>query len=81
MEDRIRYEADMLRKARQRLGYSQQEVAAQIGVHIRQYQRFEGGERAVSKASLRLGLIICKVLEINPYELVFRDDLQFIILP
>ena len=58
MENRTRYEADMLKRARLRLGYSQQEVATQIGVHIRQYQRFEGGERAVSKASMRMGLTI-----------------------
>ncbi len=77
MEYRTRYEADMLKRARLRLGYSQQEVATQIGVHIRQYQRFEGGERAVSKASMRMGLTICRVLEIDPYELVFGDGLQF----
>ena len=67
----------LLKEARERMGYSQLEVATLVGIQIRQYQRFEGGERAISKANLKLGLIVCKVLEIDPYELVFGDDLQF----
>ena len=77
MNQAIQREADILKNARLRLGYSQLGVAARIGVNIRQYQRFEGGERAISKANLKLGLIVCKVLEIDPYDLVFGDDLQF----
>ena len=31
----------MIRKARYRMGYSQQQVANLLGIQIRQYQRFE----------------------------------------
>ena len=34
-------EAEMIRKARYRMGYSQQQVANLLGIQIRQYQRFE----------------------------------------
>ena len=45
MKRQITRETVMIREARIRMGYSQQEVAALAGVHIRQYQRLEYGER------------------------------------
>ena len=41
-------QTEILRLARLRLGYSQQDVARELGVHIRQYQRFEYGERSLA---------------------------------
>ncbi len=69
-------EAEMLREARLRKGYSQQAVAAMIGVHIKQYQRLEYGERSIRNSSMKIGLSVCKVLDIDPYELVFGGELQ-----
>lgn len=40
-------EAEMLRKARIEMGYTQQQVATLIGVHIKAYQRLEYGERDI----------------------------------
>jgi len=60
----------MLRKARQRKGLSQQQVAVIAGVHIRQYQRLEYGERSVGNVKMRFGLAVCAILEIDPFELV-----------
>ena len=47
MNRHITRESEMLRKARVKLGYSQQQVATMAGMQIRQYQRFEYGEREV----------------------------------
>ena len=56
------------------MGYSQQQVATIIGVHVRQYQRIECGERDVRYASMKLGLSICAVLGIDPLVLVFGGE-------
>ena len=60
----------MLKNARMRKGLSQQQVATLAGVHIRQYQRLEYGERTIESLNMRFGLAVCAILEINPYDLV-----------
>lgn len=72
----IRYErqTEIIRQARKAMGYSQQQMANIIGVHIRQYQRIECGERDIQYASMKLGLSICSVLGIDPFTLVLGDD-------
>lgn len=67
-------EADALKRRRLAMGYSQQEVAALLGVHIRQYQRLEYGERSMETTCMKLGLAVCAVLNIDPFELVFGSD-------
>ena len=76
MNRQITREAEMLRTARMKLGYSQQQVATLIGVHIRQYQRIECGERDIRYASMKLGLSICAVLGIDPLVLVFGGEFK-----
>ena len=58
MKRKVTRETEMLRKARQRKGLSQQQVAAIAGVHIRQYQRLEYGERSVGNVKMRFGLAV-----------------------
>lgn len=70
----VNREGEILRERRLELGMSQQEVAVEVGLHIRQYQRFEYGERRLSNCSLKMGLKICAVLELDPYELLLTDD-------
>ena len=43
MKRKVAKETEMLRKARQRKGLSQQQVAVIAGAHIRQYQRLDMG--------------------------------------
>ena len=69
-------EAKILREARLRIGYSQQEVATVIGVHIKQYQRLEYGERDIRNCSMKTGLAVCAVLGIDPFVLVFGGEFQ-----
>ena len=66
----------IIREARQVMGYSQQQIATLIGVHIRQYQRIECGERDIRYASMKLGLSICAVLGIDPLVLVFGGEFK-----
>ena len=71
--DKGKREGRMLKRKREDLGLSQQELAVEVGLSIRQYQRFEYGERLLSKASMRQGLRICAALELDPFELVFES--------
>ena len=73
MNRHITRESEMLRRARMKLGYSQQQVATMAGMQIRQYQRFEYGEREVYRVNLRSGLLLCATLELDPLTLVFGE--------
>ena len=55
MNRKVTTETEMLRKARLRKGLSQQQVATLAGVHIRQYQRIEYGERPMGSINMRFG--------------------------
>ena len=76
MNRHITRESEMLRRARMKLGYSQQQVATMAGMQIRQYQRFEYGEREVYRVNLRSGLLLCVVLELNPVTLIFGEKAE-----
>ena len=71
-------EALILRKRRKELNMTQAEVADAIGVQVQQYQLFEYGTRKVSTSSMILGLKLCAVLELEPYELVFEKDADWV---
>ena len=72
MNRRTTRETEMIRNARLRLGYSQQQVATLIGMPVRQYQRFEYGETEIQRINIRAGLALCAVLELDPVSLVFN---------
>ena len=71
-------EALLLRKRRKELNMTQSEVADAIGVQVQQYQLFEYGTRKVSTSSMILGLRLCAVLELEPYELVFEKEADWV---
>ena len=66
--------AEMLTRARQQKGYSQQEMAFFCGIALRHYQRIELGERPFSALNMRQGLIICILLEIDPVNITFCEE-------
>lgn len=74
MNNKTEREAKILRNRRKELGMSQMDVAINSGIQIRQYQRFEYGDRILSNSSMMLGLRICAVLELDPYEFVFENS-------
>lgn len=60
----------VLKEKRSKLGMTQQEVAdlAQISI-IRQYQKFESGERKLSASSFKTAMRVCNALGLDPFEL------------
>ena len=71
---RERHEAFIIRERRNALGMTQEEVADESGIALQQYQRYEYGEHKIANCPMRIGLRICAVLELDPYELVFGRD-------
>ena len=67
-------EANILREQRRFLEMTQQEVAGEVGISLQQYQRYEYGDRDLRKMPMELGLKICYLLEIDPYELIFGNE-------
>ena len=61
---------EMLKSRREHLGLTQQQVADIASLLIRQYQRFESGDRKLSSATFRIGVAIADALEFNVHELV-----------
>ena len=66
-------EGQILRDRRLELGLTQEEVALELGMSIHQYQRYEYGESTISNCRMKIGLRICAVLELDPYEVVFDN--------
>ncbi len=66
--------AQILLDRRLELGLTQEEVATELGMSIHQYQRYEYGESAIANSRMKIGLRICAVLELDPYEVVFGYD-------
>ena len=69
-------EAKILRDRRKELNISQQALATEIGIEVRQYQRFEYGQQLLSRSNMKLGLRICAALELDPFEVVFEDGVD-----
>ena len=67
-------EMQMLRSARKKLGLSQLQLAIELDIQPKQYQRVECGERPFSSVNIRLGLRICRFLQIDPFDLVLGDS-------
>ena len=67
-------QSQILKNRRIELDLTQQEIAVELGMHIRQYQRFEYGEQSLAKCSMQTGLRICSVLHPDPYDVVFPDE-------
>ena len=59
----------MIRQRREELKLTQQEVAEKAGILLRQYTRFETGERDICSSSARIVLSISAVLKLDPYVL------------
>lgn len=66
-------EAKIIHDQRVFLGMTQQEVADELEIGLQSYQRYEYGDQDIRKASMELGLRICYLLELDPFELVFGD--------
>ena len=61
---------EKLKNRREHLGLTQQQVADIVSILVRQYQRFESGDRKITSASFRIGVAIADALEFDVHELV-----------
>lgn len=61
---------ELLVERREELQLTQQEVADRAGIQLRQYQRFESGERALSSSTLRIALAVCDALMLDAHRFV-----------
>lgn len=68
-------DGQVLRVRREQLGLSQQQVAEMAGIQFSQYQRLESGDRFFSGCSMKIGLSVCTVLLLDPYDF-FDIDVQ-----
>lgn len=68
--------ADVIRSARLRKDFTQEEIAEKAGVSLRTYQRLEHGERDILDASMRTGLGVCAALGIDPLTLILDEERQ-----
>lgn len=60
----------VLRKQREKLGLTQQQVADRAKIQLRQYQRLETGERSIYGASFRIAISVCKALQLDPQRFI-----------
>lgn len=70
-------EGRILRERRIELGMTQQDAALELGMSIHQYQRYEYGHHKLSNCPMRIGLRICAMLELDPYEVIFENGADY----
>ena len=58
-------EKDILKDSRSELGLTQQQVSDKAGIQLRQYQRFESGERQLSSSSFNIACKVLRALELD----------------
>lgn len=63
-------EHHILKNQRTNLGLTQQQVADCAKIQLRQYQRFESGERSIYGASFRIAISVCKALKLDPQRFI-----------
>ena len=59
------YDHFVLKKRRQKLGLTQQEVADRAGIQVKQYQRFEYGDRELNNAGFLTTYKVLSALEMD----------------
>lgn len=67
-------EGEVLKKRRQELHMTQPEVALNVGISLQAYQRYEMNIVKLSHSAMKIGLQICAVLELDPYEICFIEN-------
>ena len=64
--ERYRPENWILKIAREKTGLTQQQIADKARIQLRQYQRFESGERNLSSSSFGIASRVLTALELDP---------------
>lgn len=66
----------IIKQHREALGYTQQQIANMCDMTVRQYQRYESGEKSIYSASFNFGMKMCHYLQIDLDDLFYFDDKQ-----
>lgn len=53
---------------------TQEAVSDELDIDIKQYQRYEYGDRNIHKMPFELGLKMCYLFELDPFEFIFGDQ-------
>ena len=61
----VQSEASILKDAREKLGMTQQQTADKARIQLRQYQRFESGERNLTSSSFNIACSVLEALQID----------------
>ena len=64
--------AEFLKARRNEEGLSRQEAADLMCINERNYAQYEDGVRPLARATFIVAMSVCKVLEINPDDMVFK---------
>ena len=65
--DLIKPDHVFIEEKRLEKNFTQKQVADYAHITERQYRRYENGEKSIASASMRIGLAICSMLDIDPY--------------
>ena len=63
-------EGRIIRDRRIEPGLTQEQAAMELGMSLQQYQRYEYEERRFSNCPMRIGLRICALRELDPFEVI-----------
>ena len=61
---------ETIKNARLELKLTQMEVAEILGLSVRQYQKYENGEKELAEAPFQVGIALCELLHLDPYDFV-----------
>jgi len=75
-------EKSILKDYRQKLGLTQQQVADRARIQLRQYQKFEMGERNLSSSSFSIACRVIEALGLDPTayhhgDYTYGDEVEF----
>ena len=62
---RVRMESSILKETREELSMTQLQVADKARIKLRQYQRFENGERNLTSSSFRIACAVLDALQLD----------------
>ena len=57
------------------------QLSTELDMQVRQYQRFEYGEESFSSVNIKTGLKICRILQLDPFDLVLGDNCSTQMIP
>ena len=67
-------EGNIIRHKRLCLGMTQEQVALELDMSIRQYQRYEYGEHKLSNCPMRVGLRLCAFFELDNLSELWEEN-------